>query len=327
MAHEVETMVSVESDNQEQYRQATPWHGLGTVVQEAMTAVEALTEGGLDWEVEKVERYDFVDGEYVEIPSAFSIRRTTDNRVLGGVGNRYEPLQNVDAFAFADELVGDKDNKAKYHTAGSLRGGSVVWATLKLPKTLKIAGLRDETIDQYLMLTNSHDGTKSVEAVVTPVRTVCANTWTIALRNASRSFKIRHTPTMMNRIQEAARVLGTAEAFGAELQKVAEQLIGEPLTIKQFDNLLEKLVPTKDKEKAALTRAENRQDEIKTIYVNRPDLQNIKDTKWGALQAVIDFNDHHIDGRGDNQDEKRMHRILNMPNLTHQAFAYLTKTR
>ena len=43
MAHEVETMFSARE---------LPWHGLGTVTEDVLTAKEAIETAGLDWEVE-----------------------------------------------------------------------------------------------------------------------------------------------------------------------------------------------------------------------------------------------------------------------------------
>ena len=62
----------------------TPWHGLGTRVEQAMTAAEALEMAGLDWEVGKVGvRTD--DG--LEIPGRYATVRTDTRRPLGVVGS------------------------------------------------------------------------------------------------------------------------------------------------------------------------------------------------------------------------------------------------
>jgi len=320
-----------------------PWHGLGTVIEEeAVKSAEALELSGLDWTVEKVPvaQYMGVDdetGEMVwdEMPGAYSVQRSSDLKSVsnGTVGERYVPLNNVDAFDFGDDIL--DDSGAHWITAGSLKEGSLVWMMAQLPEPIYIAGMEDEAIQPYIMVSNSHDGSKAVEASVVTVRVVCNNTFTAALSSAKRTFKIRHTKNMTGKINEAKRTLGITHAYMAELEALGTDLVGQSFSDAEFDRFLESLVPTKDAAwdvamsdkdtSIALTKAMNKQEKIREIRANKPDLQNIKGTKWGALQAVIDYNDHHIPGRGDNKAENRMSRIL-MPmqkNIGHKALDIL----
>lgn len=309
-----------------------PWHGLGTIIEdEAVRSSEALTLSGLDWTVEKVPVAQEVGtdedtGEviYDPIDGFYSVQRSSDLRSVGVVGERYVPLNNVDAFQFGDDLL-DQHDGAHWVTAGSLKDGKVVWMLAQLPETIKISGMEDEAIQQNILIANSHDGSTAVSASITPVRVVCNNTLTLALKGTPRTFKIRHTKNMSGRINEAKRVLGIAEAYGERIQAVGTALVNAKFSDAEFEAFLESLVPTKGKEVGrSLTVAEDKQEVIRNIYRTAPDLQNIKGTRWGALQAVIDYNDHHIKGRGNNQGESRMNRILNMPNITHEAFAILS---
>lgn len=309
----------------------TPWHGLGIVIEEeAVKTQKALELAGLDWEVllqplaQEVGTDDETgDKVYDPIGGFYSVQRSTDLRSLGVVKSRYVPLNNRDAFAFGDDLLDHSD--AHWVAAGALRGGSQVWMLAKLPECTYIAGMEDEAIQPYVMISNSHDGSRAVEAVVTPVRVVCANTWTAALRGAKRTFKIRHTKNMSGRINEAKNALGITHAYMAELEALGTDLVNQPFSNAEFDKFLESLVPTVDLEKLALTKAQVKQEKIKSIWTNKPDLQNVKNTRWGALQAAIDYNDHHIESRGDNKDEKRMSRILMpmQPNIGHRALDLL----
>lgn len=323
-----------------------PWHGLGTVIEdEAARSAEALELAGLDWEVSKEPSYvvnGFVPGtedddepaiNWQEVPNTYHIQRDRDGDVLGTVKGRYVPLQNKEAFAFGDDLL--DDSGAHWITAGSLKGGSLVWMMAKLPEAIYIDGLEDEAIQPYIMVSNGHDGSKSVEATVTPIRVVCNNTFTAALSGAKRTFKIRHTKNMSGRINEAKRTLGITHAYMNELQALGTNLVNQKFSDAEFEKFLETLVPTEalqqeldasEKDKSiALTKALNKQEAIREVYKTTDNLQNIRGTKWGALQAVIDFNDHHIPGRGDNKAENRMSRIL-MPqtaNIGHNALALL----
>lgn len=55
--------------------------------------------------------------------------RDSDNKVLGVVSDRYKVVQNSEAFAFTDALLGEE---VKYETAGSLQDGKKIWILTKL---------------------------------------------------------------------------------------------------------------------------------------------------------------------------------------------------
>ena len=130
MAAEVETMFSV---------RVKPWHGIGTIVEDCPNSEEALRLAGLDW---KVEQRDVYTDNWNRIPGYKANVRDFDQSVLGVVSDRYQVVQNEEAFAFTDELLGQG---IRYETAGSLQGGRRTFILAKLPQRFIIAG--DEIMD------------------------------------------------------------------------------------------------------------------------------------------------------------------------------------
>ena len=116
------------------YVRTAPWHGLGTKVQEAPNSESALSLAGLDWKVVQEEIYtpqqEIVEGYKANI-------RDSDRKVLGVVTDRYKVIQNEEAFAFTDELLGEG---VRYETAGSLQGGKRVWMLAHMPHEYIISG-------------------------------------------------------------------------------------------------------------------------------------------------------------------------------------------
>lgn len=172
MSAEVETMMFVGRER--------PWHGLVTMVEEAPNSREALIAAGLDWDA--VQRPVFTqDG--VKVLGYFANVRQQDGSILG-VTSRYKVVQNRDAFAFTDALLGDG---VRYETAGSLMGGRKTWILAKLPTRYIIQG---EQILPYLVFGNSRDGSGAIKIAMTPIRVVCNNTLNLALDTADRSWSI-----------------------------------------------------------------------------------------------------------------------------------------
>ena len=172
MAHEAETMVSA---------RVLPWHKLGVVTPDVMTAAEAYKLSGLDWTVELEPVWvGAEDAEALIVAEdkfgSVRYKNGKPESVLGIVGAQYQPIQNLEMFDFAEALL--DDGRAKYESAGSLRMGRTVFALIKLEKEVVIDG--DEHVP-YLLLANSHDGSSAFRALTTPVRVVCMNTLRLAI--------------------------------------------------------------------------------------------------------------------------------------------------
>src|SRR5690348_3272165 len=160
------------------------WHGLGQIVQDCPTSDKAIQLAGLDYNVSKVPMYakygelEKGNTKWVNNPNVFSTFRDDTKALLGTVGSRYEVLQNTEAFAWFDSIVGE--GKAIYQTAGALNGGAVIFITAKMPSYIKV---KTDDIEKYLVLTNSHDGSETLQMMFTPVRVVCQNTLNQAMRS------------------------------------------------------------------------------------------------------------------------------------------------
>lgn len=261
-----------------------PWHGLGTIVEQAPASAEALRLAGLDWEVVQEPIYTAfggrVDGYKANV-------RSTDRRVLGVVSDRYKVVQNIEAFSFTDELLG---KGVRYETAGSLQEGKKIWLLARLPREYIIAG---ERISPYLVFSNTHDGSGSVKVAVTPVRVVCNNTLNLALTTASRSFSMMHTGNIQGKIQEAKETLFMAEKYMDSLGVEFEQLRRQKVTDEQVKEYVELLLPM-EKEPTPLQSKNilRLRSDIMKRYYDAPDLKEIGNNAYRFINAVSDFATH-----------------------------------
>lgn len=180
-------------DNMFSVRQV-PWHGLGTIVKEAPKSDEAIKLAGLDWEV--VQEKVYAGGQ--EVKGYYANIRSDNGKVLGIVTQRYKVVQNREAFAFTDLLLGEG---LEYETAGSLREGRLVWLLGRLPE-VKI--LDDITIP-YVVFVNGHDGFYSIKVALTPVRVVCYNTLVMALNGAPRVWSVRHVGNLSEKTRRSEK--------------------------------------------------------------------------------------------------------------------------
>jgi len=257
------------------------WNGLGESIVGAKSSEEAIKLAGLDWNVEP-KPIQIIGGN--KIPNTFANVRNSDNSVLGIVTERYEIVQNQEAFNFTDYLLGEG---VQYETAGSLSGGKRVWMLAKTD-TIKILG---DDITPYLVFTNSFDGKGSVKVALTPIRVVCQNTLTLALKKATRKWSVKHTGDIAAKIDEAREALKLTNIYMEELQKTADELTQITIVNTDMLELMAKLLPIQGSPKQQ-ENAKEKREMLMGIYNNKDDIQRFKGTAYGAINAVADFESH-----------------------------------
>lgn len=276
MAADVETMF---------YVREKPWHGLGTRVEDAPDSENALTLAGLDWNV--IQKDILTKGGENPIPGFKANVRDSDGSVLGIVTDRYKVVQNTEAFAFTDALLGEG---VRYETAGSLQGGRRVWMLARLPHQYIING---DEITPYLVFMNSHDGSAAIKVAMTPIRCVCSNTLNLSLATAKRCWSCHHTGDIEGKLDDARNTLLYAGRYMAELGKSFDMLNQIKLSDNKVYELIHTLLP--ENEGASLQQQRNvkrMREDLKHRYFDAPDLQDVGKNAYRYLNAVSDFATH-----------------------------------
>lgn len=283
------------------------WHGLGTVFDHEVSTSEMLRLAHLDnWNV-RLENVVVpgVPAERFAMPAMAVVRTNPfdgQTDVLSVVGKRYKVLQNEELFDFGATL----GSGARWETAGSIKSGRVVFGSLALERetVLDPTGVADK-VSTYILLHTSHDGSVSVQASITPVRVVCANTLNFALRSVKQSYKIRHTQTLEGKMAAARETLGLAERYMDDFDKAAQALFQTSVTDAQVEDIFATAYPRPDKDaaKAAITRWENKRVAVGEILLS--DTTNaINGTAWGILNALTENLDWNRQERKDNPEPK-----------------------
>lgn len=312
MADMVETMA---------YSGLTPWHGLGHRIDGVATPDEMLELAGLNWEVEK--RPLFIqstdeDGEVVshQVPGQFALTRNTDNKVLTIVGDKYIPVQNKTALDFFKKFT--EAGHMEMETAGSLRGGQMVWALSKVKHTFDVCP--GDPVENYLLFSQPHLFGKGLNIKHTSIRVVCNNTLTAALR-AGGGFRMPHMREFTDEVAaEAEATLGLTLEMAHTFEEEARFLASKRVSTEVAKEFMTRVFDPKayeDAQKIAeLASNDNSgEDDNVVIFEKRviakamtaiecqpgADLVSSKGTAWGMFNAVTYLVDHHLgrtqDGR------------------------------
>jgi phage/plasmid-like protein (TIGR03299 family) len=286
------------------YSGETPWHGLGTRLEEPATASEAITAAGLNY---FVQLQSLETTSQIPVTQRRAVVRTDNKTVLGVVGNSYQPVQNESCFSFLDEVVAD--GSLRYHTAGALGQGEKIWMLAKLPGEIHIKNTDDVT-ERYLLLSNSHDGTSSLRVFFTPIRVVCANTLGMAERRGKgQGVSIIHKGDLSSKVREAQKILGLAHRFYADFDERVNHLARHTPTVKQVENYFALLYP--DTAELNRQRARNVRHQLMHLFEHGrgQELSGIRHTSWAAFNAVTEYVDHHRSTRGQTSQDRAAKRL------------------
>jgi phage/plasmid-like protein (TIGR03299 family) len=303
MAANVETMMY-------NVQEGVPWHGLGKAVAGRVTSAEAIKAGGLDWSV-AVEKMVLASGGQ-EVPNHYAVVRQDRRAVLGVVGDRFEPLQNVEAFASFDKVFGQE--AAIYETCGALGVGEKVWLLAKLPDTFEV--VKGDVITKYVLLAMGHDGSMSVKVGKTAIRVVCQNTLNLALGSRENFVSVRHTGDIRKRVDDAFRVLGLVKQQYAELEAFFKFLASRPLFGENLNKVVSDIFPAPEGEQPSTRLTNIRSSVLNRITTGKGvEIPGVRGTAWAAFNGVTEYLDHFRVMKGTDDDasaarSRRMESIL-----------------
>lgn len=324
MAHEL--TIDKDKHAEMMYVGVTPWHGLGTRLENVATSEEAIVAARMNWQVEKKQIFHFINGVPQEVTTHKAVVRMDTNNVLGVVSNQYKPLQNNEAFDFFDGIVGAKE--AIFHTCGSLNDGQRIWILAKLPDSMMIA--KNDEVEKFLLLSNSHNGKTAVNMMFTPIRVVCANTLAAAMGGREKQkeaiesgtmVQVMHKGNISQKLDRATEILGIIRSKFQMIEDRYVLMAGKQIGRDMLDIYFHKIFPEptiekyKDEEAYEKAMDKHRERKVKIVnlfeYGKGNDAPGVRGTLWAAYNGVVEFIDYK--GIEKNQDDK--HRLKNLNNI------------
>ena len=192
--------------------------------------------------------------------------------VLGIVTERYEPLQNIEAFSFFDPIVDQKS--ATFETAGALDNGERVWVLAKMPEVIEV--VRGDNCEKYLLLSNTHTGQGSVIVKFTAVRVVCQNTLMLSLQDGQHAFRVRHSRKMSECLAEVGELIAAANAAymkaAEDFRRIAKFKIKNEAMLDSYLKALFPLTESQERDSREPPKWRN----VKQLLETSPDSENFK---------------------------------------------------
>jgi len=284
MAHELEF---VNGEASMAYAGALPWHGLGVEVPADLTPEQMLDAANLNWRVEKVPAYAEIAGENIAIGKS-ALVRDRDNHILDVVSDDWNPVQNEEAFDFFNEFVMAGD--MEMHTAGSLKGGQIVWGLAKVKESFEL--FKGDKIDAYLLFSNFHKYGCSTDVRFTPIRVVCNNTLTLSLNSAvERMAKISHRKIFEP--ENVKEMLGIATDKLGKYKEMAQFLGSKKAKDEDIVEYFCRIFPVGSSSKKENEVSRNAQIALDILH-SQPGAEYAEGTWWQPFNAVTYMTDHLV---------------------------------
>ena len=292
-----------------------PWK-FGQDVSGAASVEDAIRLADMEWEVVQTPALiRLEDGNLLETPMLVNVR-SDNNAFLGVVSDRYQTVQNKDAFSFLTYLT-----DFRFVSAGIVGGGKTIWLCVEVPEFAVLG----ESMKMYLVFSSTHDGKGAIRAAITPIRPACSNTLNLAFKNAVRSFSLLHKGDVSGKLAMVGDIMEHEGNYRAIFQRETERLASIRLNSVMVDNLLCNLFPLpKDATSRKQDIVENQRSELLSAY-NADDLGNLRGTAYGFIQAVSDFAYHSEPARQTaTYRENKMKDVIKGNTLLDKALELLT---
>jgi phage/plasmid-like protein (TIGR03299 family) len=262
------------------------WTKVGHSVEDCRDLREVLRDSGLDYGVVKEPVYIHPDDETsIMVPDRYVTCREDDGHIYDIVSDKYEIIQNEDAFDFVN-YMGDE---VTFERAGETAGG-MVFIIGSLP-SVDILG---DKFTPYVIFRNGFSGKITTSAAICPLRIVCQNQFNFAFKDTQNAISIRHVSNAEIKMQEARETLRMSADYMQKVNMIAEGYAGTKLTEFQVRQVLEALFPLDKSEDMNPFQRKSLMD-AKTAFVKAyetDDNYNFRGSAWGMINAYTDFITH-----------------------------------
>lgn len=259
---------------------------IGNDIQGSTDLAEALKNGGLDWTAKESSVQYQADSEELRFaPQHKVIYKDSDKSTLGVVGVNYGVIQNTEAFAIAEALIG---GNVQFYRAGQVLGQT--YLIMKGEKTM----LLNDEVDNYIIIRNSFDGSSRLQISWVPVLN-SQNGQVFLGTNHQRVFAIKHSAAWIKKYGKTF-VESLVSDGNQALESYARAMLAINYTPAQLTKVLDQFLPLKyDKDGKPRDKANEAVKEKRAQFatiLNSVDLAQYSGTAYQVYRALHELETH-----------------------------------
>jgi phage/plasmid-like protein (TIGR03299 family) len=291
------------------YRGAKGWHDKGQEIFAGDSLEVIQTKAHMAYELQRGKvRYATAHGmtpdAFREMPGQVVIFRSDTKLPLAVVSDRFnivQPRQVIETFRDLSDRAG-----FQLETAGVLKEGRVYWAMARIGPDAIIRNKAD-AVAPFLLISTACDGSRATEGKYVTERVVCANTIAMAFRESDGRTSVKVSHRSIFDPEALKDQLGIARDGFSDWAKTARLLAAEPCGHDSAEQFVFEILTAKDWDKATAavieeTRKTTGFETIMGLFNGQgkgATLDGVRGTRWGLLNSVTEYVDHHIRARSD----------------------------
>lgn len=274
---------------------------------------DVLCQTGLNWTVSANDAFAEFNGKMIKVEGAKVIVRDTDQRPLGIVSDRYQIVNNADAFNLLDYLYDQE--QLEFIAGGAFKEGAITFIKAKLPS--KFSLVDEDDTECVIVVTNTHDGTGAFTAHILPVfKDVILN---IPVRGVKRSWRCTHSGDVNSKYENGRKVLLEGTKYMKAIEAFAKSLGTIKVPYELCTKYLEKLIPVNEDEMTELQCA-RRYEQRNLIFEILFKDNNYDKTGFEFIEAIAEYADYVEGRKTKNANLNRFMSVVHGHPLVDQAF-------
>ena len=233
-------------------------------------------------------------------------REDTKQIFAYGMSKSFTPIQNQDAFSCIVDLA--KVQEIEVVKMAHQRGGAGVYAQINLGGDIQV-GNNGDKVSRYISFINSHDGSRSMNIILTPYRLFCKNQINKAINFAEQETEqgrrkligIRHTQSAKFKMEELVETLqiinGQFELSAEHYNKLDQLKINEEYVKEVVNKMFPLNAEHGSRAKTIWTNTINR---VKERYYDADGGRGKVHTAWNlynAIQGTLQHDSKNTQGK------------------------------
>ena len=241
-----------------------------------------------------------VTGEMTEVPNKRANVCSDNGDVLGVFSSGYTGhayrewlLDSVATLLHGDLGIAN---------AGLLRNRGVAFVQVEVSENFTtVDGVK---FRPNLLACTSYDGSVATNFNRCFTNVVCDNTMMAGLTDREQSYRVKHSRYSQMRLGDAREALGLVLASADDFTDQINRLCATKVSDREWQKVLDALIPVSDEKGHAQTRATNKRDQLTNLWTTDARVEPWTGTAWGVVQAFNTHNQHIASVRGSNRIER-----------------------
>ncbi len=281
---------------------------------------ELLNAASADYSVvaNQVYVYDRFIDSFVQVPNRYVTGREVDERLENWevVKERYAIEQNDKILQRATNLLNKYGELAVLKGCGVLDRGRKFFAVLHVGSlSIKAINGETDTIDNYIVVMSSHDGSIPICYYSLDSRRSTNTTYRFnEVSTCDFSIRKRHTPSQANLDGEAKEVMNMRKNWSQHVIETVSSLC-VPITDSEITETLDKVWSLSGASTAKKREhLESVHETVRELFTAKRNSEMYGSSKWALLNAMSEYIDFH---RNIDSSEAAQH-ALEIDNFSHR---------